>query len=482
MESNTIVNIKTSNLYPHPQNPRKDLGNLDELADSIRKNGIMQNLTVIPLSALTDEPDMQPEPDDISLHSDFYVLIGHRRLSAAKLAGVTELPCKIISKISVKEQVGIMLEENMQRNDLTVYEQAQGFQMMLDLGETEDSIAEKTGFSKATIRHRLNIAKLDQNVLKSKEQQEGFQMNLMDLYELEKIEDIKERNKILNEATDSKNLAFRVRNSVKEAQKKVTEKAILQLLFDNGYKPAPASYTKEMYSTKWKTLHEYRYEDGIPEEIKSCSKEEPLYFYSVWYGVKILKKQKEDTVVKSQAQLKQEAIKHNKALIKDVIKRIDAARKAFIHDIIDGKVAEPGSKELPELKDAIWRVFSQTGASVYPSTMRKFFTCGEEYQLSKEERSAAQEKVDSLSVIHQMLIVLDHAIDKEEPFDYTGKYREQYGEKAALVYGIFEKYGWSFDDEVEKQIIDGTSELYVIDRLGQENEPAETEVPAALAA
>lgn len=478
MESNTILNIKTNNLYPHPQNPRKNLGDLDELAESIRKNGIMQNLTVIPLSALTDEPDLQPEPDDISLLSDFYVLIGHRRLSAAKLAGITELPCKIISKISVKEQVGIMLEENMQRNDLTVYEQAQGFQMMLDLGETEDSIAEKTGFSKATIRHRLNIAKLDQDVLKKKEQQDGFQMNLMDLYELEKIEDIEERNKILNEATDSKNLAFRVRSSMKEAQKKVTEKAILQLLFDNGYKPTPASYTKEMYSSKWKTLHEYRYEDGIPDEIKSCSKEEPLYFYSVWYGVKILKKQKEDTVVKSQAQLKQETIKKNKAIIKDVIKRIDATRKAFIQDIIDGKVAEPSAKELPELKDAIWCVFVKAGASVYPSTLRSFFTGRDDYQLKQEERTAVQEKVDNLSVIHQMLIILNHSIAKEEPFDYTGKYRKQYGEKAAMVYSIYEKYGWSFADETEQQIIDGTSELYVKDLPKQETEPE----PIALAA
>lgn len=44
-----------------------------------------------------------------------------------------------------------MLEENMQRNDLTIYEQAQGFQMMLDLGETAETIAEKTGFSTSTI-------------------------------------------------------------------------------------------------------------------------------------------------------------------------------------------------------------------------------------------------------------------------------------------------------------------------------------------
>ena len=67
-----------------------------------------------------------------------------------------------------------MLEENMQRSDLTIYEQAQGFQLMLDLGDTEEQIAEKTGFSKTTIRRRLNIAKLNQDELKKKEHAEGF--------------------------------------------------------------------------------------------------------------------------------------------------------------------------------------------------------------------------------------------------------------------------------------------------------------------
>ena len=95
-----------------------------------------------------------------------------------------------------------MLEENMQRGDLTIWEQAQGFQMMLDLGETEDTIAEKTGFSKKTIRHRLNIAKLDSKTLMEKERQDGYQLTLTDMYELEKIKDIKTRNKILKESTD----------------------------------------------------------------------------------------------------------------------------------------------------------------------------------------------------------------------------------------------------------------------------------------
>lgn len=55
-----------------------------------------------------------------------------------------------------------MLLENMQRSDLTVYEQAQGFQMMLDLGESISDISEKTGFSETTVRRRVKLLELDQ--------------------------------------------------------------------------------------------------------------------------------------------------------------------------------------------------------------------------------------------------------------------------------------------------------------------------------
>ena len=156
---NHIVNISTDRLWPHPENPRKDLGDLTELAESVRKNGIMQNLTIVPLELADPDAARQREG------KNYTVLIGHRRLAAAKLAGIKELPCRIEEGMDKREQVSTMLEENMHRSDLTVYEQAQGFQMMMDLGETEASIAEKTGFSKRTIRRRLNIARLDQEEL-----------------------------------------------------------------------------------------------------------------------------------------------------------------------------------------------------------------------------------------------------------------------------------------------------------------------------
>lgn len=149
----TVHMLDTDKLIPNPDNPRKDVEDIEELAKSIRKNGIMQNLTVVPAD------------DDMN---EFMVLIGHRRLEAAKAAGLRKVPCVIAEGLTREEQLAIMLEENMQRNDLTVLEQAESFQMMIDLGNTVESLTEKNGFSESTIRHRLKIAELDRKVLSEK--------------------------------------------------------------------------------------------------------------------------------------------------------------------------------------------------------------------------------------------------------------------------------------------------------------------------
>lgn len=178
-----LVYLPINKLYPHPDNPRKELGDLTELADSIKVNGILQNLTVV--------PDMWPLDDGED--TDYKVIIGHRRLAAAKLAELTSVPC-VIACMTPKEQVQTMLLENMQRSDLTVYEQAQGFQMMLDLGCTIEEISEKSGFSTTTVRRRVKMMELDQKVLKEVSIR---QLSLADFDQLAQIEDIKSRNECL---------------------------------------------------------------------------------------------------------------------------------------------------------------------------------------------------------------------------------------------------------------------------------------------
>nr|DAM01562.1 MAG TPA: chromosome partitioning protein [Caudoviricetes sp.] len=176
-----IVNIAIDRLFPHSDNPRKDLGDLSELAASIKASGVLQNLTVVP-----DEPD---NPD-----TEYTIIIGHRRYAAAKIAGLTELPC-IVVEMSEREQLQTMLVENMQRSDLTTYEQAQGFQMMLNMGDSVAEIAEKSGFSQTTIRRRVKLLDLDRQKFQKAESR-GATLN--DYLELDKLDSPEDKNKALD--------------------------------------------------------------------------------------------------------------------------------------------------------------------------------------------------------------------------------------------------------------------------------------------
>ncbi len=183
-----IHNIPVDKIFPHPQNPRRNLGDISELTDSIRENGIFQNLTVV------------PKDDDT-----YTVIIGHRRLAAAKEAGLTEVPC-VIADLDEKAQIAAMLVENVNRSDLTVYEQAQGFQMMLDLGEDVESVSKMTGFSQSTIRRRTKLLQLDSDAFKATE---GRDITLQDYEKLFDINNPERRNEVLKQlGTDNFHNAY----------------------------------------------------------------------------------------------------------------------------------------------------------------------------------------------------------------------------------------------------------------------------------
>lgn len=202
--------IKVECIHPHPKNPRKNLGDLTELTDSIRTFGILQNLTVVPDGT-----------------EGYVVICGHRRLAAAEAAGLETVPCVIADNMDEKTQVSIMLLENMQRSDLTVQEEAQGLQMMLDLGASIADIVKETGLSETKVRHRVKMNELDQDLLGKKLAQ---QISINDLIKLEQIKDIGRRNEVLA-AIGTNNFEWRMREAIKDEKKAGTIKLI------KGYKP-----------------------------------------------------------------------------------------------------------------------------------------------------------------------------------------------------------------------------------------------------
>ena len=126
----TITLIDTTRLKPNPNNPRKNIGDITALADSIRAHGIQQELVVTPIADSTD----------------YRVVIGHRRLAASQQAGLAQVPCRIM-ELSPKDERELMVIENTQRHDLTPIEEADAYQGLLDLGSSIENMAEKTGRS-----------------------------------------------------------------------------------------------------------------------------------------------------------------------------------------------------------------------------------------------------------------------------------------------------------------------------------------------
>ena len=146
----TIENLQVDDLHANPHNPRKQIGDVEELASSIRSQGIKQPLLVTPNGET-----------DIDGHKQYRVVIGHRRLAAARQAGLSTVPA-IVEEMDARREQEIMLVENTQRSDLTPVEEADGYQGLLDLGVRVKEMAEKTGRSDRFVRRRLKIARIPQ--------------------------------------------------------------------------------------------------------------------------------------------------------------------------------------------------------------------------------------------------------------------------------------------------------------------------------
>lgn len=229
-----LVYIPVAEISPHPDNPRKDLGDLEELIDSIKANGILQNLTVIRGHRLT-AAELDGAKEDLAFAKErnsplvaeleeiidsemsddgYTVIIGHRRLAAAKMAGLREVPC-VVAEMTHREQVETMLAENMLRSDLTVYEQAEGFQMMLDLGATVKEIAEESGFSQSTVRRRVKLLELDKDEFKAANERGA---TLQDFAELDKLDSPELKGKVLA-TIGTNNFAWTLKQALDEEKR-----------------------------------------------------------------------------------------------------------------------------------------------------------------------------------------------------------------------------------------------------------------------
>ncbi len=143
-----VVLIKLTSLERDKSQPRKAFNEdaLNDLADSIRKNGIIEPLIVT-------------KKDDY-----FEIVAGERRWRAAKIAGLKEVPC-LVKEFTEQEKVEVQIIENLQREDLNPIEEALAYKRLIEeFHLKQDDVAERVGKNRTTITNTMRLLNLSPQV------------------------------------------------------------------------------------------------------------------------------------------------------------------------------------------------------------------------------------------------------------------------------------------------------------------------------
>ena len=144
-----VYDIPQDLIIPNPNQPRKrfDFDGLEDLAQSIRENGILQPITV----RSTDD-------------KKFELIAGERRLRAARLVGMTKIPALVID-MQQKDSALFALIENIQRQDLSFFEEAEAIETLItDYKMSRDDVAKKLSIAQSTLSNKLRILKLPEEM------------------------------------------------------------------------------------------------------------------------------------------------------------------------------------------------------------------------------------------------------------------------------------------------------------------------------
>ena len=134
-------------ISPNPEQPRKDMGDLESLSASIREQGVL-------------EPLLVNKQDD----GTYLIISGERRYHASQKAGLEIVPC-IVKNLDKNQILEIALVENLQRKDLHPFEEADGLKTLLkQFHYTHEHIAKKIGKSRSSVTETLTLANLDPQV------------------------------------------------------------------------------------------------------------------------------------------------------------------------------------------------------------------------------------------------------------------------------------------------------------------------------
>ena len=146
-----VFDVSVGKIKPNPYQPRKtfDQKDLEELSDSIKENGLFQPILLRETLV------------------GYEIISGERRYRASKLAGLKTIPA-IIYDYTDQQMMEVALVENIQREDLSIVEEARSYQSLIDnLGYTQEQLANKVGKSRSHVANIIRLLKLDDDILES---------------------------------------------------------------------------------------------------------------------------------------------------------------------------------------------------------------------------------------------------------------------------------------------------------------------------
>ena len=466
MAQQNIIYLGVDHLHPHPKNPRQSMSQegLDELSASIKLNGVLQNLTVVPA----------PEYGE----GEYTIIIGHRRHAASKLAGLTEVPC-VIREMDEATQIRTMAMENMQRADLTMMEQAKVCQLMMDLGDSMEEVAAKTGFSTGTIRNRVRLLKLDEEKFKQAEERG---VSMFQFLEISDLKDENARNRAL-EAAGTNNFASVLKSEQTRQKDLESWDQFLDMLgtFAKRVNKKPDGAVQADYFNSPKKRF------SVPENAAPVSGECPegkvRYYFSFtdggYYRSAYLYRDK--TAQDKEKEDAATAEKQRILEINDLYARMDEHMKSLRDDFVCTASKKAVQSAFPYIAEAVAYGACKSDASysnsVFSSVASAICNYAKEEFKGRDEAATKAAAYAKLNPELALFYIAVHALENESS-DWRNKgymtltnNQITHRECPSLdkLYAILTKMGYQMSDE-EKAIQNGTHQVFgVLTTAGDEN-------------
>lgn len=203
-----LLSIDVSLIEPDPKNPRQDLGNIAELADSIRSQGLLNPLVVEPIED----------------GRRYRIIAGHRRFSACQKAELTSVNC-IVRTVTEQQRLELQITENLQRADLNPIDEARSFKRLInEFNRSQREIAKELGKSLPYINQSLRLLSLPEDMQIGVQTSEHLNKSL--LLEIAKESDPKAQKKFFEKAKKGELTVrdFRKKKTKDNGEVKVEEK------------------------------------------------------------------------------------------------------------------------------------------------------------------------------------------------------------------------------------------------------------------